>query len=115
MIRKSRNQNEIPTPKNRGGEGSNRLSIQSCLCRTLSENSATNSSKPFLTESFLISGIFVMTVGMKYMTARTSITVGALLQTIFYVVTAFAENFGVLYFTYGFVPGASHHIFASYR
>ena len=46
-----------------------------------------------------------MTVGMKYMTARTSILIGALLQPIFYVVTAFVENFGVLYFTAGFIPG----------
>ena len=46
-----------------------------------------------------------MTVGMKYMTARTSILIGALLQPIFYVVTAFVENFGVLYFTAGFIRG----------
>ena len=46
-----------------------------------------------------------MTVGMKYMTARTCILIGALLLAIFYVVTAFVENFGVLYFTVGFITG----------
>ena len=46
-----------------------------------------------------------MTMGMKYMTARTSILIGAFLQASFCVLSAFAENFAVLYFTQGFIPG----------
>ena len=46
-----------------------------------------------------------MTIGMKYMTARTSILIGAVLHSLFYIVTAFAESIGVLYFTVGLIPG----------
>ena len=46
-----------------------------------------------------------MTIGMKYASARTLIVIGAVTISLFYILTAFAENIGIVYLTVGFIQG----------
>ena len=46
-----------------------------------------------------------MTIGMKYMSARLSIIIGSVMVSLSYILTAYAEHIGILYFTVGFIQG----------
>ena len=46
-----------------------------------------------------------MTIGMKYMSARLSIIIGSVMVSLSYLLTAYAEHIGILYFTVGFIQG----------
>lgn len=46
-----------------------------------------------------------MTVGMKYMSSRTSVMLGATVYSCCFLVTALAEDFNILFITLGVING----------
>ena len=46
-----------------------------------------------------------MTIGMKKFSSRTVVAVGGLLNAVGFIVTGFAEDIRVFYFSHGFLCG----------
>ena len=53
----------------------------------------------------LFSGLFVMTIGLKYFSCRTAISMGGVLHASAFMITAFAEDVRVFYVAFGIFGG----------
>ena len=53
----------------------------------------------------LVLGLFVMTVGLRFISARNSVMIGGLMTGIAYVITAYLENLGAVLFINGILVG----------